>query len=179
MQFSQAASSSCVNPNQPPTEKAQSLRTALLDNITQQHSLSTLIFETLSSSLSTSSRPSSNFVTTAAATTNTSYTLDDVPRLYMRLRELTEDQATLVELARRHQAAWSAAQRKRRWMEALDNQLRHMVYGMEQGKRELDEALARAHEVERGLDRAMMGKCFFSYLSGAAWPSSPAPSPVG
>lgn len=60
-------------------------------------------------------------------------------------------------------------------MEALDNQLRHMVYGMEQGKRELDEALARAHEVERGLDRAMMGKCFFSYLSGAAWPSSPAP----
>jgi hypothetical protein len=126
----------------------ESIRNRLLENITQQHTLTTQLFDTLSNSLSSSRRihPGSNL------------TLEDVPAMYNKLRGLTEEQANLIELVRRHQAKWDRLQKRRRKKERLEENVREVLWGLEQARRDLEETIEKGKEVERGIDMAQNGR---------------------
>lgn len=78
--------------------------------------------------------------------------------MYARLESLTEEQARLVELARRHQQRWERLQRKRRRRQALDEKARRVLVTLEQGRRELAGIIEDGSKVCRGIEMAEKGE---------------------
>lgn len=137
------------------------MRNLLLANINEQHTLATRLFETLSTSLNGSRRGS---------TSKTIDPMDEVAEMYARLEALTEEQARLVELARRHQARWERLQRRRQRMLVLEERVRRVLVNLEQGRRELAGIAQDGRRVLEGIEMAEKGQscvvpCFPSEYS--------------
>ena len=126
-----------------------SMRNLLLANINEQHTLATRLFETLSTSLSGSRRGSAS---------RSIDPVDEVAEMYARLEALTEEQARLVELARRHQERWQRLQRKRKRRLALEDKVRRVLVGLEQGRRELSGIVDDGRSVLEGIEMAEKGQ---------------------
>jgi septal ring factor EnvC (AmiA/AmiB activator) len=140
-----------LSPEETPLDlpEDKSMRNLLLSNISEQHTLATRLFETLSLSLSASRRMPS---------ANSTSTLDSVAPMYARLQELTEEHAQLVELARKHRDRWERLQRKLKRKQALEEQVRRVLVQLQQGRREVCELIDEGEEVLKGIEQAEKGE---------------------
>ena len=126
----------------------KSMRNLLLGNISEQHTLSTKLFEALSQSLSASRR-----VNTSSTTL-----LNEVAEMYTRLEALSEEHAQLVELARKHRDRWERLQRKRKRRQALEDNVRRILVQLQEGRREIEEIVDEGEEVLTGIEMARKGE---------------------
>jgi hypothetical protein len=138
-------------PSASPIEST-SLRNLLLANIAHQTDLTEQLFSTLSHAALP--QPASRSSRTPRARPD----LEVIPALYDNLVEATEEQAQLLEHARRHQKRWRRLQWKRRQVQEMEDRVRGVLIELNRGGNELEELIEQGKQVVNKIQIAERGK---------------------
>lgn len=140
------------NPTPTPPMDSISLRNLLLANIAHQTDLTDQLFSTLSHA--SLPQPTSRSSRTPRARPD----LEAIPALYDNLVEATEEQAQLLEHARRHQKRWRRLQWKRRQVQEMEDRVRGVLIELNRGGNELEELIEQGKQVVDKIQIAERGK---------------------
>jgi predicted ribosome quality control (RQC) complex YloA/Tae2 family protein len=140
-------------PSAPDAMAGTSLRNLLLGNIALQTDLTEQLFSSLGHAalpqpLSRNSRPISRARSE----------LEAIPSIYTNLMEATEEQAELLEHARRHQKRWRQLQRKRKQAQELEDKVNRVLIELERTGAELEELVEDGEHVIANIEMAEKGK---------------------
>jgi hypothetical protein len=130
-----------------------SLRNLLLANIALQTDLTEQLFSSLAHAalpqpLSRNSRPISRARSE----------LEAIPSIYTNLVEATEEQAELLEHARRHQKRWRQLQRKRKQAQELEEKVNRVLIELNRTGAELRELVEDGEHVIANIEMAEKGE---------------------
>ncbi|KAI5454956.1 hypothetical protein NCC49_002232 [Naganishia albida] len=128
-------------PTQAPPIESNSLRNLLLANIAHQTELTDQLFSTLSHAALP--HPSSRHTRPSRARPD----FEAIPSLYDNLLEATEEQAQLLEHARRHQKRWRRLQWKRQQVQEMEDRVRGILIELDRGGNELEELVEQGKQV--------------------------------
>jgi hypothetical protein len=143
-----------MSPSQPtPAQpiESTSLRNLLLANIAHQTELTDQLFSSLSHA-ALPDRTSRHHRTSRARPD-----LEAIPSLYDNLVEATEEQAQLLEHARRHQKRWRRLQSKRRQVQEMEDRVRGVLIELNRGGNELEELVEQGKQVVQKMEIAEKG----------------------
>ena len=133
-----------------------SLRNLLLANIALQTDLTERLFSSLAHAAlpqpqSRSTRPASR----------ARPDLEAIPLIYDNLVEATEQQAELLEHARRHQKRWRQLQRKRKQAQKLEENIDRILIELNRTGAELEELVEDGQHVIANIELAEKGESPF------------------
>lgn len=139
-----------------PTPNAMSgtsLRNLLLANIALQTDLTEQLFSSLAHAalpqpLSRNTRPASR----------SRPDLEAIPLIYDNLVHATEEQAELLEHARRHQKRWRQLQRKRKQAQELEDKVNRILIELNRTGSELEELVEDGEKVISNIEMAEKGR---------------------
>lgn len=152
-------------PIQAPPIESNSLRNLLLANIAHQTELTDQLFSTLSHAALP--HPSSRHPRPSRARPD----FEAIPSLYDNLLEATEEQAQLLEHARRHQKRWRRLQWKRQQVQEMEDRVRGILIELDRGGNELEELVEQGKQVVAKIEIAERGKLSFPANPCACMPN--------